>query len=122
MEEENNVSSLQQHLEGGSATAIETALNLEATVGFPYSNYKYDILIGILSQTMTNLLSMVVQLVLLVVNTMTVGKKKDMKPLSSCITVGTMRKLRRSGSMVVVQFTSMILSQTICLPSNLPMG
>ena len=43
MVEENNVSSLQQHLEGGSTTAIETALNLEATVGFPYSNYKYDV-------------------------------------------------------------------------------
>lgn len=41
MVEENNVSSLQQHLEGGTETAIETALNLEATVGFPYSDYKY---------------------------------------------------------------------------------
>ena len=40
---ENNVSSLQQHLEGGSAAAIETALNLKATVGFPYSDYKYDV-------------------------------------------------------------------------------
>ena len=78
-------------------------------------------LIGILNQTITNLLSMVVQLVLLVVNTMTVGKKNDMKPLSFCITVSTMRKLRKSGNMVVVQFTNMILSQTICLPSNLPM-
>jgi hypothetical protein len=43
MTEENNVSSLQQHLEGGTATAIETALNLKATVGFPYSDYKYDV-------------------------------------------------------------------------------
>ena len=41
MVEENNVSSLQQHLEVGSATAIETALNLKATVGFPYSEYEY---------------------------------------------------------------------------------
>lgn len=41
MVEENNVSSLQQHLEGGSATAIETALNLEATVGFTYSGFEY---------------------------------------------------------------------------------
>lgn len=41
MTEENNVSSLQQHLEGGSATAIETALNLKATVGFPYSEFEY---------------------------------------------------------------------------------
>lgn len=41
MVEENNVSSLQQHLEGGSATAIETALNLKATVGFPYSVFEY---------------------------------------------------------------------------------
>lgn len=41
MVEENNVSPLQQHLEGGNAAAIEKALNLEATVGFPYSDYKY---------------------------------------------------------------------------------
>ena len=41
MTEENNVSSLQQHLEGGNAAAIEKALNLEATVGFPYSDYEY---------------------------------------------------------------------------------
>ena len=41
MTEENNVSSLQQHLEGGNAAAIEEALNLEATVGFPYSDYEY---------------------------------------------------------------------------------
>ena len=41
MTEENNVSSLQQHLEGGNVAAIEKALNLEATVGFPYSDYQY---------------------------------------------------------------------------------
>lgn len=41
MVEENNVSPLQQHLEGGDVSAWETALNLEATVGFPYSDYKY---------------------------------------------------------------------------------
>lgn len=41
MTEENNVSSLQQHLEGGTATLIETALNLKATVGFPYSEFEY---------------------------------------------------------------------------------
>lgn len=41
MVEENNVSSLQQHLEDGSASAIEVALNLKATVGFPYSLYEY---------------------------------------------------------------------------------
>ena len=41
MVEENNISSLQQHLEGGTAAAIETALNLKATVGFPYSEYEY---------------------------------------------------------------------------------
>lgn len=41
MVEENNVSSLQQHLEGGNVAAIEKALNLEATVGFPYSDYQY---------------------------------------------------------------------------------
>ena len=41
MVEENNVSSLQQHLEGGTVAAIETALNLKATVGFPYSEYEY---------------------------------------------------------------------------------
>lgn len=43
MVEENNVSPLQQHLEGGNEAAIEKALKLEATVGFPYSNYKYNI-------------------------------------------------------------------------------
>lgn len=41
MTEENNVSPLQKHLEGGNAAAIEKALNLEATVGFPYSDYQY---------------------------------------------------------------------------------
>ena len=41
MTEENNVSSLQQHLEGGNEAAIEKALKLEATVGFPYSDYEY---------------------------------------------------------------------------------
>lgn len=41
MVEESNVSSLQQHLVGGDVSALEIALNLEATVGFPYSNYKY---------------------------------------------------------------------------------
>lgn len=41
MIEESNVSSLQQHLVGGNVSSLETALNLEATVGFPYSNYKY---------------------------------------------------------------------------------
>ena len=41
MVEENNVSSLQQHLEGGNIKAIETALNLKPTVGFPYSLYEY---------------------------------------------------------------------------------
>ena len=30
-------------MEGGTTTAIETALNLKATVGFPYSDYKYDV-------------------------------------------------------------------------------
>lgn len=42
MVEENNVSSLQQHLECGDVSAWETELNLRATVGFPYSNYKYS--------------------------------------------------------------------------------
>ena len=41
MVEENNVSSLQQHLEVGNAAAIEKALKLKATVGFPYSDYQY---------------------------------------------------------------------------------
>ena len=41
MVEENNVSPLQQHLEGGNEVAIEKSLNLKATVGFPYSDYKY---------------------------------------------------------------------------------
>lgn len=42
MEEENNVSSLQQHLEGGNVSVWETGLKLEATVGFPYSDYQYS--------------------------------------------------------------------------------
>lgn len=41
MTQKNNVSSLQQHLNGGSVTVIEKALNLVTTIGFPYSNYKY---------------------------------------------------------------------------------
>lgn len=41
LEQENGVSSLQQHLEGESVSAIESALKLKKTVGFPYSNYKY---------------------------------------------------------------------------------
>lgn len=41
MSQENNVSSLQQHLEGGNISFLETSLNLEATVGFPYSDYEY---------------------------------------------------------------------------------
>lgn len=41
MTQENNVSPLQQHLVGGNVSSLEIALNLEATVGFPYSNYKY---------------------------------------------------------------------------------
>ena len=41
MVEENNVSSLQQHLEQGDVSAWESKLNLKATVGFPYSDYKY---------------------------------------------------------------------------------
>ena len=38
---ENKTSSLHKHLMGGDISALETALKLEATVGFPYSNYKY---------------------------------------------------------------------------------
>lgn len=38
---ENKSSSLHKHLMGGDISALETALKLEATVGFPYSNYKY---------------------------------------------------------------------------------
>lgn len=41
MVEENNVSSLQQHLKQGDVSAWETKLNLKATVGFPYSDYQY---------------------------------------------------------------------------------
>lgn len=41
LEQESGVSSLQQHLEGGSVSAIESALKLKKTVGFPYSSYKY---------------------------------------------------------------------------------
>lgn len=39
--QDNNISSLQKHLDGGSITALETALKLEPTVGFPYSDYHY---------------------------------------------------------------------------------
>lgn len=38
---ENKTSSLHKHLMGGDISALETALKLEATVGFPYSDYKY---------------------------------------------------------------------------------
>lgn len=41
MVEENNVSSLQQHLKKGDISVWETKLNLKATVGFPYSDYEY---------------------------------------------------------------------------------
>ena len=41
MVEANNVSPLQQHLEQGDVSAWESKLNLKATVGFPYSDYKY---------------------------------------------------------------------------------
>lgn len=38
---ENKTSSLHKHLMGGDISALETALKLEATVGFPYSDYEY---------------------------------------------------------------------------------
>lgn len=38
---ENKTSSLHKHLMSGDISALETALNLEPTVGFPYSDYKY---------------------------------------------------------------------------------
>ena len=38
---ENKTSSLHKHLMGGDISALEIALKLEATVGFPYSDYKY---------------------------------------------------------------------------------
>ena len=39
--QDNKTSSLQKHLVGGDISAIETALKLEPTVGFPYSDYQY---------------------------------------------------------------------------------
>ncbi len=39
--QENKSSSLHKHLLGGDISALETALKLEATVGFPYSDYEY---------------------------------------------------------------------------------
>ena len=39
--QDNNTSSLQKPLVGGDISAIETALKLEPTVGFPYSDYQY---------------------------------------------------------------------------------
>ena len=41
MNQENNVSSLQEHLVNNDISVWETALNLKKTVGFPYSDYKY---------------------------------------------------------------------------------
>lgn len=42
-ENQDKISSLQKHLIDGDITALETALKLETTVGFPYSDYKYYI-------------------------------------------------------------------------------
>lgn len=39
--QENKSSSLHKHLLGGDISALETALKLEATFGFPYSDYEY---------------------------------------------------------------------------------
>lgn len=41
MNQENNVSSLQEHLVNNDISVWETALNLKKTVGFPYSDYEY---------------------------------------------------------------------------------
>lgn len=41
MNQENNVSSLQEHLVNNDISVWETALKLKKTVGFPYSDYKY---------------------------------------------------------------------------------
>lgn len=41
MTQENNVSSLQEHLVNNDISVWGTALNLKKTVGFPYSDYKY---------------------------------------------------------------------------------
>ena len=38
---DNKTSSLHKHLMCGNISALETTLNLEPTVGFPYSDYKY---------------------------------------------------------------------------------
>ena len=40
-ENKNKTSSLHKHLMGCDISALETALKLEPTVGFPYSDYKY---------------------------------------------------------------------------------
>lgn len=42
MNQENNVSSLQEHLKGADISVWETALNLKATKGFPYFDYRYS--------------------------------------------------------------------------------
>ena len=57
---ENKQSSLHKHLMGGDISALETALKLEATVGFPYSDYKYYIIAmsGILKKLTTNSFTM----------------------------------------------------------------
>lgn len=38
---ENKTSSLHKHLISGDISALETALKLEPTIGFPYSDYEY---------------------------------------------------------------------------------
>lgn len=40
-ENTNKTSSLHKHLMGGDISTLETALKLEPTVGFPYSDYEY---------------------------------------------------------------------------------
>lgn len=39
--QDNKTSLLQKHLAGSDISALETALELEPTVGFPYSDYHY---------------------------------------------------------------------------------
>lgn len=39
--QDKKTSSLQEHLAGGDISALETALKLKPTVGFPYSDYQY---------------------------------------------------------------------------------
>lgn len=122
MTQENNASSLQQHLKGGSVTVIEKALNLVTTIGFLILIISIMIMIGIPRVITINSLNSVVQLSLLVVDTTIVGKRLPMKLLSFFTVVVTMYRLRKIGSTVEVLSFITSLSQTTYQLLNMPTG